>query len=83
MNLSRAFDIINQSQFTSGKTKSAWFFQPNLLSLLQRYLCNRLERRKINGSFSSWNEVITGVPKGSILGLLPFNTFLNDIFLFI
>ena len=35
-------------------------------------------------SWSKWNEVITGVPhQDSILGPLLFNTFFNDIFLFI
>ena len=41
------------------------------------------QRISINGSFSDWNEVITGVPEGSILGSLLFNIFLNDIFVFI
>ena len=32
--------------------------------------------------FSDWKETETGVPQGSILGLLVFNIFLNDIFYF-
>ena len=30
MDLSKAFDTINQSQFTIGKTKSIWFFLAKL-----------------------------------------------------
>ena len=48
---------------------------------MKSYLTNRLERRKTNNSFSKWGKVLTGVPQGSILGLLLFNIFLYDIFL--
>ena len=37
----------------------------------------------INGSFSDYTEIITGISQGSILGLLLLNKFLNDIFMFI
>ena len=46
------------------------------------YLKNRSQRVSINSSFSTWEEIIAGVPQGSILGLLLFNIFLNDIFYF-
>ena len=50
---------------------------------MQNYLCNKQQRISINGSISDWTEVITGVPKGSILCPLLFNIFLIDIFKFI
>ena len=50
---------------------------------MQNYLCNRQQRIFINGSFSDWTEVITGVPQGSILGPLLFNICLNVTLMFI
>ena len=58
-------------------------FSNQALSLLQSYLYNRFQRSIINGSFSSWNVAITGVPQCLILGPLLFNIFLNDICFFI
>ena len=48
---------------------------------MKSYLTNRLQRFKINNSFSEWGKIFNGVPRGSILGPLLFNIFLNDIFL--
>ena len=38
---------------------------------------------RINSHYSSWNEIIYGVPRGSIHGPLLFNIYLSDLFMFI
>ena len=81
MDLPKAFDTISHSLLLA-KLK-AYGFSNQALRLLQSSFCKRFQRSIIDGSFSSWNEVITEVLQGSILGPLLFNIFLNDIFLFI
>ena len=61
MDLSKAFDTFNHSLLLANL--KAYGFSDQALSLLQSYLCNRFQGSIINASFSSWNEVITGVPK--------------------
>ena len=68
MELSKAFDMINHSLFLV-RLKAYCFFD-QVLCLQQSYLCNSFKRSKISGFFNSWNEVITRVPQGYVLGPL-------------
>ena len=81
MGLSKAFDTLDHS--LQLPKLSAYGFDNNSLSFVRNYLTNRIQRCKIENHFRKCHETKTGVLQSSILGPLLFNTFINDIFLFV
>ena len=77
MDLSKAFDTMDQDLLNA--KSGAYCFQEEAVVFMKSYFTNRQQRVRVNSNFSIWEETISGVPQGSILGLLLFNNFLNDL----
>ena len=72
--LSKAFDCLVHD-FLIAKLE-AYGFTYESLKLINSYLTDRKHRTKINSSYSSFLDLLIGVPQGSILGPLLFNIYI-------
>ena len=81
MDLSKAFET-SPHDLTIAKL-AAYGFKRETLRLIYSYLKGRKQCVKINNTYSDYNEIISGIPQGSILGPVFFNLSINDLYFFI
>ena len=77
LDYSKAFDSVPHRRLIS--KLEAYGIHGNLSLWLTNFLTNCLQRVVVNGCLSDWISVLNGVPQGSVLGLLLFILYVNDI----
>ena len=77
MDLSKAYDGLPYDLLIA--KLAAYGFDNSVLALITDYLTKHLQRIKIGSNFSSYLEILRGIPQGSISGPMSCNLFIYDL----
>ncbi len=75
--IAKAFDKIPHNRLLYKLKK--YHVKQEIIDWIDSFLKGRVQRVIIEGNYSKWKEVLSGVPQGSILGPLLFIIYVNDL----
>ena len=77
LDIKKAFDTVNHDILL--KQLEMYGLGESALALLRNYLTDRTKKCNLQGILSKQRKIPCGIPQGSILGLLLFTIYINDL----